>query len=87
MITSLYIFLNLGAYLFTCTCRAVTHHIRYMTWKTFSKEFHSCSTQTPVDSCAERRRSSTRADADSAQTDKDLPCGFKLRMAETRRRT
>ena len=30
---------------------------------TFSKEFHGCSMRTPADSCAERRGSSARTDA------------------------
>ena len=45
-------------------------------------------------SCAEQRGSSARADADSTQTRRfpvragtDLPCGFALKIAETRRRT
>ena len=75
---------------------------RYDTWRGKLPEFHGCSAQTPVDSCAEQHASSAlvprifraggrRFCADgrgfSVGVSTDFPCGFGLKMVETRRRT
>ena len=73
-----------------------------MTRKTFSAEFRDCSARNDAEfprgttrnfraGAAElprgRRGTSARADANSARVDADLPCGFGLKMAKTRRRS
>ena len=67
----------------------------------FSKEFHGCSAQAPVDSCVKWHNSSARVPrifcagrrefcaggcGFSVRTGTNLPCGFRLKM-ETRRQT
>ena len=52
----------------------------FIAYLTFSEEFRGCSAQASADSCVVRRGS-------SARTDTDFPCGFGLKMSETRRQS
>ena len=54
---------------------------------TFSAEFRDCSARNDAEFPRGCRGTSARADADSARVDADLPCGFGLKMAKTRRRS
>ena len=55
---------------------------------TFSEEFRGCSARNDADfPCGRARIFRAGGRESSVQTGTNLPCGFSLKMAETRRRT